>query len=315
LDPRAVRGFVAGVGVVVLAALAALALAGRLRTPPVPPPPPAPVPVPDVEARLDAAQGALDRQDLMTTFTETQAVLERDPGNPRALTYQAMVRLEMGQPDTAFRMLEEARTRAPDSIAAYAYSAMAYVRAGRTREAEALIADAKARFPDQAAILDGDLARMKEQAAREGPLPSPGAADPHADVLPPVPTAPGSHEHASEEPLTVAGRLEMDPALRDRLPQRVVVFVTLRAAGDRRGRVLATRRVETSSFPVFFEVGPRDTKDGAPLPSRVLVEGRVDTDGDPATRSPSDLAGRVDGVAPGRFDLRVFLQRPAAGIE
>ncbi len=310
MDPRAVRGFVAGVGVVVLAALATLALSGRFRSPPAPPP------VPDVEARLDAAQGALDRQDYTTTFTETQTVLERDPGNPRALTYQAMVRLEMGQTATALRMLEEARARAPDSIAVYAYGAMAYVRAGRTPEAEVLITDAKARFPDQAAILDGDFARMKEQAAREAPLPSPGAVDPHAEILPPVPAALGSGgEGPSEEPLTVAGRLEMDQSLRERLPNRVVVFVTLRAAGHRGGPVVATRRVETPSFPAFFEVGPKDTKDGAPLPSRVLVEGRVDADGDPATRSPSDLTGHVDGVAPGRFDVRLFLQRPAPGIE
>lgn len=269
-------------------------------------------PAVSVEARLDAAQAALDRQDFMAAFTETQAVLEGEPGNPRAMTYQAMVRLAMGQTDTALRMLDEARAKAPDSIAAYAYSAMAYLRLGRTKEAEGLIAEAKRRFPAQAAMLDGDFARMKEQAAHEGPLTSQsGADDPHAGVAPPVPGAlQADRDDLADEVRTVGGRLEMDPGLRAQLPAKVVMFVTLRDAGERKGPVLAVKRIETTGFPVFFEVGPKDSMRGERLPSRVLVEGRVDADGDPATRSASDPSGLLDGVALGTFDLRLSLRRP-----
>ena len=320
MDPQVARGFLAGVSLVVVASLAAFALL-RPQTPKAGPAlggapasspgPAAPGPAGDVEKRLEAAQAALDRQDYMTAWTETEAVLKREPGHPAAMTYQALVRVEMGQADVALRMLDEARAKAPDSIAVYAYSAMAYVRLRRTKEAEALIADAKRRFPDQAKMLDEDFARMKDLASR-APLPDhKEGQDPHAGVAPvgsgvPVPDA----DDLADEVRTVSGRLEMDPALRAQLPARVVMFVTLREAGESKGPVLATKKIETTGFPVFFEVGPQDSPRGERLPTRVLVEGRVDADGDPSTRSPSDPTGRLDEVSLGRFDLHLDLRRP-----
>src|SRR6185295_12051034 len=91
-----------------------------------------------------------------------------------------------------------------------------------------------------------------------------------------------------DEVRTVSGRLEMDPALRAQLPAKVTMFVTVREAGERQGPVLAAKKIVTTGFPVFFEVGPKDSTRGERLPSRVLVEGRVDADGDPMTRSPGD---------------------------
>ena len=316
MDPQAARGFLAGVSLVVVASLAAFALL-RPHTPSSAPVPGAdaassePSPGGDVEKRLEVAQAALDRQDYMAAWTETEAVLKREPGHPAAMTYQALVRVEMGQTDVALRMLDEARAKAPDSIAVYAYSAMAYVRLRRTKEAEALIADAKRRFPDQAKMLDEDFARMKDLAVR-APLPDHNAGqDPHAGVVPLASGAPAPDaDDLADEIRTVSGRLEMDPALRAQLPAKVVMFVTLREAGESEGPVLATKKVETTGFPVFFEVGPRDSMSGERLPARVLVEGRVDADGDPRTRSPSDATARLDEVSLGRFDLHLALRRP-----
>ena len=317
MDPRAVRGFVAGVAVVVLASLAAFVLLRpqgahrRARARQGPRLSPAPGPAMDVEARLDAAQAALDRQDYMAAWTATEEVLKSSPGHPRAMTYQALVRVEMGQTDVALRMLDEARAKAPDSIAVYAYSAMAYVRLGRTKEAEALIADAKRRFPDQAKMLDEDFARMKDLPVRAPPARGQrGGPDPHAAIAPLGPAAPDESDDLADEVRTVSGRLEIDPALRAELPARVVMFVTLREAGESTGPVLAAKKVETTGFPVFFEVGPKDAMRGERLPSRVLVEGRVDADGDPQTRSPSDPKATLDEVSLGRFDLRLSLRRP-----
>ena len=315
MERKAIRGFAAGVAVVALVGTAiAVWQTGRsgAHAPRPPGTPATSAPAANLEARLDAAQAALDRHDLMAAFTETQAVLGTEPGNPRALTYEAMVRLEMGQTATALRMLDEARAKASDSIAVYSYSAMAYVRLGRMKEAEAFIADAKGRFPTDAAMLDGDFARMKEQAAQEGPLPSAnGTDDPHAGVAPVARRAPATDDDDLADVVrTVSGRLEMDPALRAQLPPRVVMFVTLRAAGESKGPVLAAKKIETTGFPVFFEVGPEDSMAGERLPSRVLVEGRVDADGDPATRSPSDPSVRRDDVALGTYDLHLSLRRP-----
>ena len=57
----------------------------------------------DIDAHLDLARLLLARQDMMGVWNETKLVLERSPGNPHALAYQALVRLAMGQGDTVAR--------------------------------------------------------------------------------------------------------------------------------------------------------------------------------------------------------------------
>ena len=51
---------------------------------------------------------------MMAVWNETKAVLERSPGHPHALAYQALVRLAMGQGDKAVELLAAvARARTP----------------------------------------------------------------------------------------------------------------------------------------------------------------------------------------------------------
>jgi len=47
---------------------------------------------------------------------------------------------------------------------------------------------------------------------------------------------------------------------------------------------------------------------GQPLPARARVEARIDSDGDPLTRVPTDPSARLDGVAAGSTRLRLVLQ-------
>jgi len=49
---------------------------------------------------------------------------------------------------------------------------------------------------------------------------------------------------------------------------------------------------------------------GQPLPDQLLIEARLDEDGDPTTRPPTDPKARLDGVKVGRTDLRLVLKRP-----
>jgi hypothetical protein len=48
---------------------------------------------------------------------------------------------------------------------------------------------------------------------------------------------------------------------------------------------------------------------GQALPDRLLIEARLDADGDPTTRSPDDPKARLDGVKTGRTDVRLLLRR------
>jgi len=121
----------------------------------------------DLEARLDLARQLLRNRDLMGVFNETQYVLSRSPGHPRALTYQALVRLAMGQGDVAVAMLRRAVAADPDLLEAHQNLVFAYANLGRLQEAEAAIAETSQRFPAEGARLKQALSQFGEQAGPE----------------------------------------------------------------------------------------------------------------------------------------------------
>jgi tetratricopeptide (TPR) repeat protein len=272
----------------------------------------------DVEARLDLARLYLGRQDMMGVWRETQAVLAKSPAHPRALTYQSLVRLEMGQPEVALDMLKKAIAAEPDLLEAYIHLSLVYTRMGRTKEADAAIAEATRRFPKEAALL-----RQVQEEIRKAPgaaAPAGGDENPHAKLGAQGDVASGSGPEAGpaeEPPLTaparggqrVAGTVDLDPSLKGQVAAGTVIFVTLREAGFGAGPPVAAKRLLAGSFPVPFEITDADSMRGEPLPKEVLLEARADSDGDPMTRSPQDPGARQDDVKVGTTDVRLVLRR------
>ena len=272
----------------------------------------------DVEAHLGLTRVYLSRQEMMAVWKETQAVLAKSPDNPRALSYQSLVRLAMGQADMALEMLKRSIKADPDQLESYIHLSLVYSRMGRPKESDGAIAEALRRFPEQAAML-----RQVQQEIRGSASEAPAAAseaDPHAGVPPPgAATAPA----AAEGPLTappppsaattgvgrVAGVVDVDPSLQGQIAPGTVVFVTLREAGFGAGPPIAARRLVAASFPLRFELSDADSMRGDPLPKEVLLEARADPDGDPMTRSPQDPAARIDDVKIGTTDVRLVLKR------
>jgi tetratricopeptide (TPR) repeat protein len=262
----------------------------------------------DVDARLELARLNLIRRDMMGVFEETQQVLQRSPGNPRALSYQALVRLAMGQADKAESMLKEALAADPQLLDAYIHLMLVHVRTGRAAEAEKVLADAARRFPDREESLRGLLADLKSQSDETQAAESQESApDPHADV--PVEGSGRRPEGAGKK---VAGVLELDPSLGGERFAGAVVFVTLREGGFGAGPPLAARRIIAATFPIAFEIGSADSMTGADLPDELLVEARIDSDGDPVTRPPSDPYGQADRVAAGASGVKLVLKRRPA---
>jgi tetratricopeptide (TPR) repeat protein len=131
----------------------------------------------DLEARLDLARHLLRKRDLMGVFDETRRVLSRSPGHPRALAYQALVRLARGEGDVAVAMLRQAVAGAPDLLEARQHLVFAYARLGRREEAEAAIAETARRFPGEAERLKQALAQLGAGAEAAGaPANRPDAA-------------------------------------------------------------------------------------------------------------------------------------------
>lgn len=274
----------------------------------------------DIEARLELVRQELIRQDLMAVYQETQAVLQRSPGHPRALSYQALVRLAMGQAPQAESMLKQALQTDPQLLDGYIHLMLVYVRTGREAEADAVLADAKKRFPERAGSLADLIGRMRAEAGADTAAADAAAPadDPHAKLPVGGPAgagaganpamAAGAARSAGPEK-KVAGVLELDPSLAGQKLTGGIVFVTLREGGFGAGPPLAAKRMPVSSFPMPFEIGSADSMTGEPLPDDLMIEARVDSDGNPMTRAPSDPYGRADRVPAGSTGVRVLLKR------
>jgi Flp pilus assembly protein TadD len=260
----------------------------------------------DVEARLALARAHLGRQDLMAVWNETKAVLERSPGEPRALSYQGLVRLAMGQGELAVQMVEQAMAKRPDFLEGYLHLAIVYARTGRASDAEAAIERAVRRFPEE----EAQLRELGSTILRSAPTgASAELSDPHTQIAPPAGVGAGrapQSPRAAADPEGVSGTIDVVPALRGKVGG--VLFVMLRREGTTGGPPLAAKRLVVSSFPIPFQIGAADSMMGEKLPDTFRVEARLDTDGDPASKDPSDPAARRAGVRKGTGDVALVLE-------
>lgn len=245
----------------------------------------------DLNARINLAKAYLERDNLMGVFNQTQYVLAKSPEEPRALTYQALVRMAMGQTAAAVTMLDRATKRDPELLDAWVALAWAKTSEGKTKEAEAAIAEASRRHPNDRARLEQVYAQMKQQISARQPAQTAGGDLPANH--PPI----GAAQGAPEPPIRVT--IDIEPAARAKLTPAAVVFVIARAEGVSGGPPAAVKRLTSVKFPVSIELSSADSMMGQPLPPRVRLEARIDSDGNPLTKNPSDPVVVKDGVALG----------------
>jgi tetratricopeptide (TPR) repeat protein len=244
----------------------------------------------DIELRNELAKAFLERENLMGVFEQTSYVLKRSPNDAKALTYQALVRVSMGQSAGAVEMLQRAIKSDPDLTDAYVALAWADMQSGKTSEAEGLIAEAGRRHPDQKAKLDEVLVRMKEQMKNAPPaaMPAnhPGLPNPDGSQSAAAPAAAGGPSlHVT---------LTLDPSAKS--SPNAVLYVIARAAGQTAGPPAAVKRINAPSFPLEIDLSTADSMMGQPLPSNVRLEARLDSDGDAMTKNPSDPHAMQEGV-------------------
>ena len=106
------------------------------------------------------------------------------------------------------------------------------------------------------------------------------------------------------------GSVDLDPALKGTISPSAVLFVFVREAGFGAGPPIAAKRLPATAFPIAFEIGESDAMMGQPFPDTLLVEARLDADGDPTTRPPTDPKARQDDVKAGSTSLELVLKRP-----
>lgn len=257
----------------------------------------------NLQLRNDLAQAYLERDNLMAVFQQTKLVLDQSPEDSRALTLQGLVRMAMGESGEAEKMLQRATKSAPTNLDAWVSLAWIYAQENRMADAERMIAEASKQAPQQKARLEQVFVQMKAQLAQaamarpaQGGAPLPEGHPPidaAAAAAAPTPSgAPPAGAVSSAAGVRVT--LDLDPGAKQRTG---IVFVIARNPGG--GPPVAVKRVVATTFPFNLEITAADSMMGQSLPASFRLEARLDADGDPMTKPPTDPAAMQDGVAPG----------------
>jgi len=241
----------------------------------------------NLELRNDVAQAYLERENLMAVFQHTQFVLEKSPNDSRALTYQGLVRMAMGEGDEAMQMLQRATQSNAKNLDAWVALAWLYARADRMPEAQRMIAEAAKQSPADKPRLEQVFGQMQQQIAMEKSQPAQGGGG-MPEGHPPVGGAPA----AGEKSIQVT--LDVDPSA---AKKSGVVFVMARNPAG--GPPVAVKRMQVSQFPVTFSFGSQDSMMGQPLPDKFRLEARLDSDGDPLTKPEGDPTAMQADVTAG----------------
>jgi len=210
--------------------------------------------------RDDLAKAYLDRNNIEGVSEQTQYVLQHNPNDARALTYSAIVHVIARQPEAAAAMLQRATQSDPNLVDAWVGVAWLNAQAGDMPRAEAAMAEAKRRHPEMAERLDRLMAQLR------GP----------------------SKAEAVHVTLNYGGQA------------RGMIFIIARAAGVTSGPPAAVKRLPLSTFPIDVDLSAADSMMGQPLPQKMRIEARIDSDGDPLTHDPKDPSAAAEGVVTGQ---------------
>ena len=249
----------------------------------------------NLQLRNELAQAYLQRDNLMAVFQQTKIVLDQSPDDSRALTMQGFVRMAMGETGEAVKMLQRATTIDPKNLDGWVSLAWIYVQENRMQDAERMIAEGAKQVPQEKARLEQAFSQMKAQVAQASMAPPTQGGGALPEGHPPIDStaAAASPAPAASGP-GVRVTLDLDPGARQRTG---IVFVIARNPAG--GPPVAVKRVVATTFPFNLEITSADSMMGQSLPPSFRLEARLDADGDPLTKPPTDPAAMQDGVAPG----------------
>jgi len=254
----------------------------------------------DIAQRIELVRAYLQRQDLMQVFDQTKAVLEIEPGNPYALTYQALVRVAMGQAPQAETMLVEVIKKNPGIEDAYIHLAIARLQLGNKKGAEEAIQAGQKQFPEDKEQLAQVFAQISAPSA-EGGAEVPAE---HPEVPPP---AMGEGSGAAAGPSSAQLVVVVDLPRGVTVPAGAILFVIVREAGLESGPPSAVKRIPATNFPITVTISEKDSMAGEGLPGLVRIDARVDRDGDPLSKDPQDPAATEENVRPGGSQVLMVL--------
>lgn len=246
----------------------------------------------NADKRIALARMYLDKENMMGVFEQTKAVLEKNPNDARAQTYNAIVRMAMGQVDQASTMLDTATKTDPKLADAWVALAWIHVQKGDKTGAKAAIDSAITNVPAEADRLRDVWTQMSNAqpapAMTENPHTKGALADP---VSAPMGAPMGAPPAAAAAPDAIHLTLSLSP---NAATKTGVLYIIARNPGENAGPPLAVKRLDISTFPVTVDFSSADSMMGQPLPKKIHLEARLDSDGNAATKSPADPTATAD---------------------
>ena len=233
----------------------------------------------DRAERLEAAKAAVEAnpEDLdalnLLTFEALQAgdlgaamkwmdqCRKIDPEHPEVRTHLAILQLSIGMTGKAIVELDAALESSPGLSKALFWRGLASLRSDDRVTA--------VDYMEQA--LEAATTPEERNQATQGLM---EARRPPAQVM-------------------LRGKLSLDPAAT--MPSKGVLFVMVRRTAGGGGPPVAAVRLDPRGVPGTYSVTDRDLMMGGAWPEQVWVEARVDTDGNPTTKSEADLVTALIG--------------------
>jgi hypothetical protein len=124
-------------------------------------------------------------------------------------------------------------------------------------------------------------------------------ADPAATPMPPSSKAP--------QTVMLSGTIALDPTVADKVSGPVTLFVIARDRAGK-GHPILAKRLDVSTFPAKFTLGPGDSMMGGTPPNTVSLEARIDLDRDAMTKEPGAPAAKIETVTMGTTDVVLNLK-------
>jgi tetratricopeptide (TPR) repeat protein len=243
----------------------------------------------DIMARKRLALLLVSNDQFVPAFQEARMLLEQDPDDIDGLYVEAVVRIQMGQGESAIGLLDRVIELYPAHVQALGWRGIVLYQGGDVTAAieswERGIEAAGGQHPELeemvAAALSEEAGLPASEPVASQPVP-PGASPADwalaagAGAAEEEPAAPGTNVFGLR--LELAAGVEVPPG---------VLFVALRPTGG--GPPLAVRRLTDFSFPVELTLTENDSMMGSALPESGLIFARLDQDGDVSAASAGDL--------------------------
>jgi hypothetical protein len=105
----------------------------------------------------------------------------------------------------------------------------------------------------------------------------------------------------------LSGTIVLDPSAAGKVSGPVTVFVIARDKTGK-GHPILAKRIDVTSFPTKFAMGPGDSMMGGTPPNTVSLEARIDLDRDAMTKEPNAPSVKIETVTIGATDVVLTLK-------